>query len=209
MRFINALSYKGANYLMKQMKGNHENRRIYYFGLQVVIGAIVKGLLLLLLALITGTILPSLTIAAAFVLLRTIAGGYHMHTYGRCISVSLGLFILSAVISKYSAHMWNEVSIMVFVILSFIISSASLLKWAPADNPNRPITKEEEIKKFKMLSMVYIVVWLIVNLILVYFKQNMFSLALCFGVILEVFSITPAGVRFFEIIEHGMESVKK
>ena len=74
MRFINALSYKGADYLMKQTKGNHESRRVYYFGFQVVIGAIVKGLLLLILALLTRTILPSLAILAAFVVLRQIAG---------------------------------------------------------------------------------------------------------------------------------------
>jgi accessory gene regulator B len=208
MRFINALSYMGANYLMKQMKGNHGSRRVYYFGFQVVIGAIVKGLLLLLLALLTGTILPSLTILSVFVMLRSIAGGYHMKTYGRCIAASLGMIICAALISKYSAHMWNEASLIVFIILSFIFSSASLLKWAPADNPNRPITKKEEINKFRMLSMIYIVAWLIVSLILVYFKQNMFLLALCFGVILEVFSITPAGVRFFEILENGMDSVK-
>jgi accessory gene regulator B len=208
MRFINALSYKGADYLMKQTKGNHESRRVYYFGFQVVIGAIVKGLLLLILALLTRTILPSLAILAAFVVLRQIAGGYHMKTYGKCVAASLGMIICAALISKYTAHMWNEVSLMVVVILSFLFSSACLIKWAPADNPNRPITNKEEIKKFRILSMVYIVLWLIVSLILVYFKQNMFILALCFGVILEVFSITPAGIRFFGMLEDGMDSVK-
>jgi len=82
MRFINALSYKSADYLMRQMNGNHESRRVYYYGFQIVIGALFKGLLLLLLAFITGTMLPALTIVAAFVILRSIAGGYHMKTYG-------------------------------------------------------------------------------------------------------------------------------
>jgi len=74
MRFINALSYKSADYLMRQMNGNHESRRVYYYGFQIVIGALFKGLLLLLLAFITGTMLPALTIVAAFVILRSIAG---------------------------------------------------------------------------------------------------------------------------------------
>jgi len=90
----------------------------------------------------------------------------------------------------------------------FVFSSASLIKWAPADNPNRPITDKKEIKKFRILSMIYIVIWLVLSLTLVYFKQNMFVLALCLGVILEVFSITPAGIRFFKMIEKGMDSVK-
>ncbi|ABN53560.1 MAG TPA: accessory regulator AgrB [Hungateiclostridium thermocellum] len=208
MRFINALSYKSADYLMRQMNGNHESRRVYYYGFQIVIGALFKGLLLLLLAFITGTMLPALTIVAAFVILRSIAGGYHMKTYGKCIAASLGMIILAALISKYTAHMLNQISLIAIVVLSFVFSSASLIKWAPADNPNRPITDKKEIKKFRILSMIYIVIWLVLSLTLVYFKQNMFVLALCLGVILEVFSITPAGIRFFKMIEKGMDSVK-
>jgi len=190
------------------MNGNHESRRVYYYGFQIVIGALFKGLLLLLLAFITGTMLPALTIVAAFVILRSIAGGYHMKTYGKCIAASLGMIILAALISKYTAHMLNQISLIAIVVLSFVFSSASLIKWAPADKPNRPITDKKEIKKFRILSMIYIVIWLVLSLTLVYFKQNMFVLALCLGVILEVFSITPAGIRFFKMIEKGMDSVK-
>lgn len=131
-----------------------------------------------------------------------------MKTYGKCIAASLGMIILAALISKYTAHMLNQISLIAIVVLSFVFSSASLIKWAPADNPNRPITDKKEIKKFRILSMIYIVIWLVLSLTLVYFKQNMFVLALCLGVILEVFSITPAGIRFFKMIEKGMDSVK-
>ncbi|RXE57986.1 accessory gene regulator ArgB-like protein [Acetivibrio mesophilus] len=208
MRFIHALSYKSADYLMKQMKGNHESRRVYYFGFQIIIGAIFKGLLLILLASITQTVLPSLTIVAVFVALRQIAGGYHMKTYGKCIAASLGMFITAALISKYTYHLWNRTSIVFFVILTFIISLVSLLKWAPSDNPNRPITKQEEINKFKRLSVLFIIMWLFASLTAVHFKLNMYTLAGCFGVILEVFTITPLGHRFFTGLEQGMDRVK-
>jgi len=35
MRFINALSYKSADYLMRQMNGNHESRRVYYYAFRL------------------------------------------------------------------------------------------------------------------------------------------------------------------------------
>ncbi|NMB33661.1 MAG: accessory gene regulator B family protein [Clostridium sp.] len=209
MRFIHVLSFKGADCLMKQMRGNHESRRIHYFGLQVVIGAIVKGFLLLLLSAMTGTLVSSIVIVITFVLLRTIAGGYHMNTYGKCIGISLGMFLMSAVISKYTPHMWNGFSIRLILLPTFVLSFLSLVKWAPADNPNRPITSKKEAKKFKALSIFYILVWFAINLVLVYFNQYMFSLALCFGVILEVFTITPLGINFFTKLEHGMDSIKK
>lgn len=209
MRFIHALSYRGADFLMKQMNENHEKRRVYYFGLQIVIGALVKGLLLLSLALVTGTVLPSITIVVVFASLRTIAGGYHMNTYGKCIAVSLGMFIACAIISRYTYQVWNTPLTLVFILSTFISCLMCLIKWAPADNPNRPITKVEEITKFKRLSILYITVWLFAALIAVYFNLYMFVLAGCFGVILEVFSITPVGYRFFDRIEHGLDAVKK
>ncbi|MFZ5988496.1 MAG: accessory gene regulator ArgB-like protein [Bacillota bacterium] len=208
MRFIHALSYKGADFLMKQLNENHEKRRVYYFGFQIVIGGIVKGLLLLLLALITGTLLPSITIVLIFSSLRTIAGGYHMDSYGKCISVSIGLFIIAAVISRYTYHVWNIYAMLTFILLTFSFAFISILKWAPSDNPNRPITKEDEIKKFKRLSLLYIFIWLLAVSIALYLKLDMYVLAGCFGVILEVFSITPFGHRFFDFVKNGINVVK-
>jgi len=194
---------------MKQMNGSHESRRIYYFGFQVVIGAIIKGLLLILLAGITRTILPSLIIVGVFVVLRQIAGGYHMKTFGKCIAVSLGVFIAAALISKYTYPFWNRISILIFVILTFIVSLICLLKWAPSDNPNRPITKQEEIDKFKRLSVLFIILWLLASLTAVYFKLNMYTLSGCFGVILEVFTVTPLGHKFFGSLEREIDRVRK
>jgi len=172
MRFINALSYKSADYLMRQMNGNHESRRVYYYGFQIVIGALFKGLLLLLLAFITGTMLSGFDDSSGICNTKVNCRGYHMKTYGKCIAASLGMIILAALISKYTAHMLNQISLIAIVVLSFVFSSASLIKWAPADNPNRPITDKKEIKKFRILSMIYIVIWLVLSLTLVYFKQK-------------------------------------
>ena len=87
MRFIQTMSYKGANYLMKQRQENHEKRRVYYYGFQIVIGGMVKLILLTLLALITQTLKASIIIVLIFSSLRMLAGGYHMDSYGKCIGV--------------------------------------------------------------------------------------------------------------------------
>ena len=81
MRFIQTMSYKGANYLMKQKQENHEKRRVYYYGFQIVIGGMVKLILLTLLALITQTLKTSVITVLIFSSLRMLAGGYHMDTY--------------------------------------------------------------------------------------------------------------------------------
>ena len=89
MRFIEALSYSGADYLMKQKGENHEKRRVYFYGFQIVIGAVVKFLILLVLALVTDTLVQTFLMTIVFASLRMIAGGYHMDTFGRCLPLYL------------------------------------------------------------------------------------------------------------------------
>ncbi|TYQ14741.1 UNVERIFIED_CONTAM: accessory gene regulator B [Acetivibrio alkalicellulosi] len=203
MRFIQTLSYRGADYLMKQKKENHEKRRVYYYGFQIVIGAIVKSILLILVALITQTIHTSITIVVMFSSLRMLAGGYHMDSYGKCIGVSVGLFIIAGTISRYTYSYWSIYAIVTFIIVTFITAVACIIKWAPSDNPNRPITDKKEFIKFKRLSLAYVLVWVIAVTIALYFNFNMYVIAACFGVLLEIFSITPIGYRFFDLIKNG------
>ncbi|WP_010246671.1 accessory gene regulator ArgB-like protein [Acetivibrio cellulolyticus] len=209
MRFIEALSYSGADYLMKQKGENHDKRRIYYYGFQIVIGAVVKFLILFILALVTGTILPSFLMAIVFASLRMLAGGYHMDTYGRCLAISITMFIGFALIARYTYSYWNAYYITVFTIVIIALSAFSLYKWAPSDNPNRPITELSEIKKFKRLSIIYLIIWTIAATILIWSNLYLILLSITFGLSLEVFSITPFGHRFFDGIKNNLDKVKK
>lgn len=209
MRFIEALSYSGANYLMKQKGENHEKRRVYFYGLQVIIGAIVKFIVLFVLALITDTLLPTFLMAIVFASLRAIAGGYHMDTFGKCLGVSISMFIVFSIIARYTYQYWQDYQIMIFAIITVVCSLISIYKWAPSDNPNRPITEPTEIKKFKRLSIIYLVTWTIISFVLIYTKSYMIFLSIAFGLILEVFSITPAGHVFFNFVRKSLKKKKK
>jgi len=205
MRFIETLSYSGANYLMKQKGENHEKRRIYFYGFQVIIGAIVKLIILFLIALVSDTIIPTFLMAFVFASLRGIAGGYHMDTYRKCLGVSISMFVVFSLIARYTHQYWYNYQIITFAVITFAFSLFSLYKWAPSDNPNRPITDMEEIIKFKKLSISYLILWTIISFILIYFKLYMIFLSGTFGLLLEVFSITPAGHSFFNAIKTSIK----
>ncbi len=198
MRFIQTWSYACANFLMTQMKENHEKRRVYYFGFQVVIGTLFEAILLVGAALLLGVFLPMLVTSAAFIGLRVIAGGYHMDTYGKCTVATLVLFLITSCISGYTHTLWSSQSIFTFIFICFALVLPIIIKWAPSDTPNRPISDPEEIRKFKRLSITYIFLWLAAALVLAYYKQNLFVLASCFGILLEAFIITPAAYRLFD-----------
>ncbi len=220
MRFIHKWSYVCANYLMIQMKENHEKRRVYYFGFQVIIGSLVKGILLVALALLFRTLVPTLIIMLIFATLRVLAGGYHMETYGRCIVTSLALFLISGIIAQYTYESWPYILVYSMIIVSFIITLLAAAKYAPKDTPNKPITEPEEIKKFKRLSAVYVIIWFIVFTVLVtmglngitIFKpeyEKLLALSACFGLLLEIFTVTPFGYNFFKKISGELDKVKK
>lgn len=207
VRFIEALSYSGADYLMKQKGENHEKRRVYFYGFQIIFGVIVKFLILFVLALATGTIMPAFLMTIVFASLRVIAGGYHMDTFGKCLGVSISMFITFSIIARYTYHYWNTYQIFIFASITVVISLISLYRWAPSDNPNRPITEPSEIKKFKKLTFIYLGVWIIIALVLIHFKLYMIFLSIAFGLLLEIFSITPAGHAFFSFVKNSLKSV--
>lgn len=104
MRFVNKWSYACAKGLAVVLNENHQRRFAYYFGFQVVIGESVKFAVIFLVSLILGIFVPTLIVTSAFVSLRMIAGGYHMDTQGKCLLVSLGLFITASLIAKDTYH---------------------------------------------------------------------------------------------------------
>lgn len=207
MRFIHILSYSFANYLMYQLKENHEKRRVYYYGFQIFIGSIVKAVIMISVSALLGILMPALIILFVFGTLRVLAGGFHMDTYGKCIATSTILFVATGLIAQYTYKQWATIYIIALLILTVITTLPVIYKWAPRDTPNKPITSFEEIKKYKKLSFIYIIVWVLLNSTIILIEQikgykylDMVVISSCFGVLLEIMTVTPAGYGLFERI---------
>jgi accessory gene regulator B len=193
---------------MKQLKEDHEKRRVYYYGFTVVFGAILKGIIIVSVSYLLGILVPTLFIVLMFGSVRMIVGGSHLDTYWRCILTSLSFFIIIGLISKYTFIYWSSTSILVFVLLTFITAFTGILKWAPSDSPNRPITNEKEIRKFRNLSIIYGIIWFIaissVSILNITGKlpnsSKIYIIASCFTLLLAIFAISPAGYKFFSFI---------
>lgn len=209
MRIIDRCAFVLAKYLTERLNENHQKRRIYYYGFQIVLGGIVKVSLLVLISYILGALMPTLTLVFFFATLRSIAGGVHLDTYGKCITTSLIIFIACGVIIRYTYIYWPADIVRVLVLLVFLVSLAIMVKWAPGDTPNKPITKMEEIKKFKALSILYVCVWAIVMAIFIVFDYKMLTISASLGVIIEAFMVTPFGYQLFEGLEAKLNRVKK
>jgi len=200
MKFIRRWAYACAKGLALQLNESHRQRGVYYYGFQIVIGSLVKVVSLIAISLLLGTLMPTLAILLAFVLLRIIAGGYHMDTYGKCIAASDTLFAIAGIISRYTYEYWTTWQAAILIGITFTLGSCVLYRWAPKDTPNKPITKPEKIKRLKTLSMVYMAAWLLIASALLYYNLRLYVLAASFGVLIELFTITPLGTGFFDFL---------
>lgn len=208
MRFVNKISYSCAGRLAAAMNENHQKRSVYYFSLQIIFGTIVKNIILLALAWLLGVLLPAIVVAAAFASIRILAGGYHMDTYGKCLFVSMAMFMLAALTAQYTYQYWNTLSLAVLIAITLVYGLYTLIRYAPKDTPHKPITDPREIKRLKTLSIAWLVVLVIVSSLLAFFEINRFVLSVCFGSILELFAVTPLGNNFFDWVKGGI-TVKK
>jgi accessory gene regulator B len=207
MRFIKTWSFACANYLTKQLNENHEKRGIYYYGFQIVIGSVVKGIILILVSLLLGALIPTLLLTAVFVSLRVLAGGYHMDSYGKCAITSIGLFVVFGTMIQYTYEIWPSPIILATLAAVAIYAFYSAYRWAPKDTPNKPITKPEQIKKLRILTFTHLIIWLPLTYTLIYFEIKMIALCLIFGILISIFIITPEGHRFFDMIKGKMKTI--
>jgi accessory gene regulator B len=188
---------------------NHQKKAVYYYGFQIAIGGVVKNAILVVVSMIFGVVIPTLIISLSFALLRKLAGGYHMDTYGKCLLVSIGLFVAAALLAKHSYPYWSVACLVILITLTFTIGLYVLIKYAPKDTPNRLITDSREIRKFKTLSIAYIFIWLAVVTALTVLGMKMYTLLLCFSILQELFAITPTGHKFFDKIKYGLTPKQK
>ncbi|PYG86528.1 accessory gene regulator B [Ruminiclostridium sufflavum DSM 19573] len=209
MRFINKWSYSCAKGLSQMLDEDHQKKALYYYGFQIALGSIVKAVILVAVSFALGAMLPALTISLAFALLRKAAGGYHMKTYGKCLFVTMVLFISAALIAQYTYQYWSILCLAGFIGLTFFTGMYILIKYAPRDTPNRLITDAREKRKFKIISVIYMLVWLVLSMLLTAIGIKLYAISLCFGILPELFGITPAGHSFFEKIEYGLGRKKQ
>ncbi len=207
MRFIDVWSYKCAYFLTKQLGESHEQRRVYYYGFQILIGGIVKAIVFLSLSYITGVLVPVIATLVFFGFIRTVAGGYHMDKFDRCLVTSLVIFIGAGFIVKYAGPQLSTLLLSILTGIVFVLALFVLIKYAPSDTPYKPIVNPVKRKRLKIISIINLFIWLVVNSLLLYNDRKMFATAGFIGVLLALFIVSPAGYAFFDVIS-GKRSIK-
>ncbi len=195
---ITRLSYQLANKIANATSRDDED--FIRYGLEITFIALFKLLVFLCIAIFFDVIIEMFVIVSTFAMLRRVSGGAHMSTYLRCLSSSILLFFTPTLIFKYLAI---DINLNILLLLTFVIAVAIIIIYVPVQAVNRPIPKERYLY-FKKMSILYLFLWLIINIIVIRYipQYSKLSMLSAFGIIIQVFTLLPFGFKLITNIDN-------
>ena len=133
--------------------GSDEKAMIRY-SLEVVVNTIIKLLMVFVAFLLIGRPLEFFFILVCVVGLRSFSGGLHFESFSGCVIFTLIYFLGTLIISQLLPA--TDLLIYITCLIAFVIT----LLFAPVISPKRPKYPIKKIRRFKMASLIFIIIYL-------------------------------------------------
>ena len=184
-RFLNNIKNKIKNKYPKY--SNNKIDEIMY-GIESLYMMITKSFVIFLISYFLGIFKEIILIFISFNILRRFAFGVHAKNSITCLISSAGLFIICSFISKYSfIHLKY---LLIFYLIMFII----VFIYAPSDTIKRPIINIKKRRKFKILSCLTVICYLLISII---FNNKLITNSLLLGSLIECLLILPITYKIY------------
>lgn len=168
------------------------------FGLIGVYSDFFKFVIVLSIAYWLNIFLPTFLIMNIFSLLRGFAGGNHMSTFNKCFALMIFSFIsLGVLISKVNINIE-------YIIISYIFSLIYAWKYAPMEREDKTDKDCDNGNRFKKITIALVLLGLIVSIALYISNYTEIANSIAFGVLLEMMTVTPWGIKFFTRLDGGL-----
>lgn len=193
---IARLSKRMASFFVRNEVIKSEDEEVYEYGLQLLLSTVFNGIIALILAIISGTILQCICYLAVFVLLRKSAGGFHAKTHFGCcciLAVVLSLFIMFI---KFVPNEAYGIVATIAVAFSVVI----ILIFAPLEHENKPISDRDK-NRLRKISVIYAVLFTILVFVLFIAKLKMIMICVALGM------FTASGSMLVAVIEKKIKSI--
>jgi len=182
---ISAISKKLANSLGTTLMTSAEQIEIYAYGLEIILGAVIKLILILFLALLLGTLDTTIILFIFFALFRCFGGGAHLSTYPRCLVFGVCLIVGLGYLAQ------TTISIHALIILSALSLALNIftcIKWVPAGTE----------KKYFLV----IIGWCLTLLLLIKLSLSTYGFAVLLGSFGAMLLILPSGYWLLNTIDN-------
>ncbi|KSV58594.1 accessory gene regulator ArgB-like protein [Acetivibrio ethanolgignens] len=140
-----------------------DEKDTYKYGLEITMANIINGFIVLIIGVVLNLLVESILFYLVFVSLRFFCGGYHADSYTKCFFSFAFTTIVCLVISERLAQ-YEEIIQGLFFITAVMLGE-HILKMAPIEHENRPLTEEEK-NLFRKRSVQVLVFWIAIGIIL-------------------------------------------
>ncbi len=159
MEFFAKLSRRIGENLVRSDVVKAEDAEIYIYGINQILVSVVNVLSALIIGLIFGVFFEIAVFMAAYIPLRSFAGGFHAKTPLRCYIFSIIMLIVVSIGLRYlSMAMWVYYAVLA---VAFII----VLVLSPVEDKNKPLD-DLEYKVYKKRAIIIAAIELTVSILL-------------------------------------------
>lgn len=200
------LNEKQFNYLenlikkhrKKELKlSDNDIQQLVKNGQTLLVSEFLKYLIVLLLAYFLNIFLTTFLVMTIFTVMRFLAGGVHMSSFNKCFIIMIFFFLSFGYLANH-IHI-NFLGINIIYALSMIFA----YKYSPFERKDKSDKDCNNGNKQKMLVMLFIhICVLMISLIYYYYKNILIINAITLGVLLEMITVTPWGIKFFQWIDN-------
>lgn len=152
------------------------------YGLQGIYSLIIKLMVIIVIAIITKSIKQTLLFLLFYSGIRTYSFGWHAKT-------NIGCWISSIITYNIIPMLIKNIAIPNLITdIVLIIAFISMISWAPADTPKRPLIRKGHRKKCKIISCIVIIIY---TIIIVLSKNQLIHNAIVYALIIQSIFINP------------------
>ncbi len=177
---------------IKKQYPNYNDDKIdeIMYGIEGLYLTFTKTVVICIIALILGILKELICLLIAFNFIRFFAFGMHASKSSICLIFSSLVFIIFSILCKYI------VLPKYLLYILYLLALAIISIYAPADTVKRPLIKRKKRIKFKILSIMVVIIYFILTLV---FKNNLLINSLIFGLLIECILINPITYKAFKM----------
>lgn len=171
------------------------------YGIESLYLTISKTIIIFIISILLNMTKELILLFTFYSLIRLTGFGVHAKKTWHCWVTSITMFILIPLLIKY-VTLNQEL-----IIISYIVFTLLLIKYAPADTEKRPLINKKKRIIYKVLTITLAITYLIYSLI---YKDNTIIInTLYFSVLLEVILILPCTYKLFGVKYNNYKNYKK
>lgn len=177
---------------IKKQYPNYNDDKIdeIMYGIEGLYLTFTKTVVICIIALILGILKELICLLVSFNFIRFFAFGMHASKSSICLIFSSLVFIIFSILCKYI------VLPKYLLYILYLLALAIISIYAPADTVKRPLIKRKKRIKFKILSIMVVIIYFILTLVS---KNNLFINSLIFGLLIECILINPITYKAFKM----------